>query len=291
MAGLSTRRGIFGAHQATFYTRANGVPIVTAKVIKSAGLDFGADYEDLMGGSNLFPWDTEIKKMSGEIKLVLGEYDPTAMALFLGGTLTSNNAEASGAVDGVANVKGTSVISASNGIDTVELTGGDSGDLKEGKYIIVATAATTVDIYALTDVDFKRGNDLVYEDDTLSIKTGVSVASDAAIAEIGVTLSKVGTPNFTTGDTAEFYIRKPNTGSMELLIGGNGSEFEECGCLLVAQKQSGGHITMLDIYKCKGAGMPINLNAGSYSEASISMKALYDSDRDAVAKFMRTLSA
>lgn len=289
---LSTRRGQFSAHSIAFYTRSTGVPIAIAKVIKSAGLDFGADFEDLEGGSNLFPFDTEIKKMSGEIKLVLGEYDPDVMTMLLGGTLTENSAEAAGAIDGYVNVNGTSVKNAANGIDTVELKVGDSADLKEGKYILKATAATVVSLYGLTDVDFKRGTDLTFTDDTLLIEASIDVtAGDVDIEELGITLSKIGIPNFTIGDTAEFYIRKPNTGSIELLIGGTGSEFSEVGCIIVGQKLSGGHITMLELYKVKGAGMPINFNAGSWSEASITMKALYDSDKDAIGKFTRTIAA
>lgn len=289
---LNDPRGQFGVHSATFYNRTTGIPIVMLRVIKDSGIDFSAEFEDLEGGSNQFIWDAEVSSINSDFKLTCQEYPGEAMELLLGGSLTTNAAEASGAVDGVANLNGTSIINASNGIDTVELTAADSADLKEGKYMLKATAAGVVSLYGCTDVDFQRGTDLSFSDDTLLIEASLDVSGgDVEIEELGVTLSSVGTPAFTTNDTAIFYIRKPNTSSIELDFGQSGAEFSQVGLFLAGQRQSDGTITTMELYKVIGAGMPLMMAEKSWSEWEVTIKALHDSSRNKVGTFRRTIAA
>lgn len=282
--------GQFGVHSVCFYTRSTGVPIVIAKVIGECNMDFSAEMVDLEGGSQQYFFDSEVGKINSEMSMTLKEYSGSLMNLFLGGTLTSNSAESSGAVDAQANVNGTTIIDESNGI-TVELTSGDSADLKEGKYILYATGAQTLSLYGCTDVDFLRGTDLTFSDDTLLIESGISCAATVEIEELGIKFTKNGTPAFTTGHTAEFYIRKPNTSSIELAFGQSGAEFSEVGCYIAGQKQSDGTITCLELYKVKGAGFPISFSEKAWSEASVTMRALYDSAKDGVGILRRTIAA
>jgi len=288
---LSSPRGQFGAHSVCFYNRTTGQPTAYVRVVGECNVEFAAETENLEGGSQMYPWDSEVSGISSSIALTGREYDPDTMELLLGGTLTENAAEATGAIDGYVNVKGTSVKDAANGIDDVEVTSGDSADLKEGKYVIVATGADTATLYCLSDVDFQSGEDITFEDDTLSVADLDVSAGDDVQADTGLTFSQIGTPAFVTGDSAEFYVRKPNSSSIELVFGQSGAEFSEFGCLIAGQKASDGSITYLELYRCKGAGMPIGFSPKTWSEWSITIQALYDSDKNAIGCFRRTIAA
>ena len=220
------------------------------------------------------------------MSLAFSEYPDFVFTLFLGNAPTNNAAESGGSVSGFANVKGTSVQNGSNGIDVVELTSGDTADLKFGKYIIIATAANTFDLYLSSDIDIGRGTDGDYLTDDLKVATGLSVASgDAIDATFGLTFSKVGTPAFTTGDSAEFYIRPINTDSMDVTIGSQADQnFPNFGAVLYAQKKGDGEMIEIDAYNCKAVGMPINFARNTFSAAEVTVKMLYDSAKDGVFK-------
>ena len=213
-------------------------------------------------------------------------YPDFVFELFLGNAPTSNSAETGGSVSGFANVKGTTVKDAANGIDVVELTSGDTADLKFGKYIIKATGANTFDLFLSSDIDMGRGTDGSYLSDDLKIASALSVASgDAVEATFGLTFSKVGTPAFTTGDTAEFYIRPINTSSMDVTIGATANQtFPNFGAVLYAQKKGDGQMLEIDAFNCKAVGMPINLQRNAFSAAEVTVKMLYDSAKDGVFK-------
>jgi hypothetical protein len=287
---LSEREGQFGVHSVTLYNRTTKVPIAIAKVIGECTVNLEAELVDLMGGSNQYIWDTEVGTINSEISMTLREYEGSLMEVFLGGTLTENAAEATGAIDYQENVVGSSILDGSNGI-TVELTAGDSADLKEGLYVIKATAPAAATVYCMSDVDFQNGTDTTYTSDDLDVFTINVAAGDDVQASWGLTFGKNGTPAFTTDDTAEFYIRKPNTGSIELEFGQSGAEFTEVGVILFGQKLSDGTITSLELFKVKAAGMPISFNEKAWSEASVNLKAIYDSSENAIGVFRRTIAA
>ncbi len=284
--------GQFGIHSACFYDRDTGIPISILKIIGEANFDMKADYADLEGGSQMFSWDSELTKIGSEISLTGREYEPNTMAMLMGATLTENAAEATGAIDGYANVNGSSIKNATTGIASVDVTGADSADLKEGKYIIKATGAQAVSIYALTDVDFANGTDEVLDDNFGLVETGVSVSATAAIANFGLTLTKgSGTVALTIGDTAEFYVRKPNKKSYELPFGSSSSNYQEVGVLLAGQKQADGSITTLEIYRAKVAGFPISFKEKAWSEWSLTIKVNYDSTKNGVGTWRKTIAA
>lgn len=290
---LTDPRGQFGAHSVCFYDRSTSLPLAYMRVIGECNINFEAEFSDLEGGSSMYPWDSEVSKIGSEIKLTGREYDGATMEILMGGSLTENTAEATGTVEDLDNVYGTSVVSDSTGIHDVSVTSGDSGDLKEGKYIIKATGAKAATVYCMSDVDFKSGTDTTYTDDTLAIGT-LDFASgiNQTLANYGLTFEiGSGTTAFVTNDTAEFYVRKPNASSIELVFGQSGAEFTECGVVIAGQKQADGTISTMELYKCKVAGMPISFNEKAWSEWSCTIKALYDSSKDAIGKFRRTIAA
>ncbi|MBN1534554.1 MAG: hypothetical protein JXA20_17910 [Spirochaetes bacterium] len=289
---LTAPRGQFGVHSVCLYDRDTSLPLAYLRVIGECSVSFEAEFADLMGGSQMYAWDSEVSKIGSDIKFTAREYDAGTMELLMGGSLTENAAEASGAIDGLANVYGTSVYNVSTGITAVSVTSGDSTDLKEGKYVIKATAAKTATVYCLSDVDFAHGTDGAFEDDTLSIGDIDLSSGDDTLDDYGLTFEVgSGTTAFVTNDTAEFYVRKPNASSVELVFGQSGAEFTKCGVIIAGQKSSDGSITYLELYNCLAAGMPISFNEKAWSEWSVTIKSLYDSSRDAIGKFYRTIAS
>jgi hypothetical protein len=283
---LSAPRSLFGIHSVSPYSRTDGTFYGELRVLENSSLSLAGETIDLLGGSNKFPWEAADGAITAEMSLAFSEYPDFVFELFLGNAPTTNSAETGGSVSGFANVKGTSVLSGANGIDAVELTGGDTADLKFGKYIIKATASQVFDLFLSSDIDIGRGTDGSYLSDDLKIATGLSVASgDAVDATFGLTFSKVGTPAFTIGDTAEFYIRPINTSSMDVTIGATANQsFPAFGAVLYAQKKGDGQMIEIDAFNCKAVGAPLNFARNSFSAAEVTVKMLYDSAKDGVFK-------
>ena len=281
---LSAPRAFFGIHSITPYSRSDGTFYGTLKVLENSSLSLSGETIDLLGGSSKFPWGSEDGAITAEMSLAFSEYPDFVFTLFLGNAPTTNAAEAAGSVTAITNVKGTSVVSGANGIDAIEITSGDAADVKFGKYIIKATAAQVFDLYVDSDVDIGRGTDGSYTNDALLIASGLSVASgDAIVADWGLTFSKVGTPAFTTGDTAEFYARPINTSSMDVTIGSQANQsFPNFGAIIMGQKLGSGEMIEAEAYNCKAVGMPLNFARNAYSSAEVTVKMLYDSAKDGV---------
>lgn len=283
---LSAPRTFFGIHSVSPYSRTSGEFYGELKVLESSSLTLSGESIPLVGGSNKFPWESSDGAIEASMTLSYSEYPNFVFELFLGNAPTTNAAEAAGSVSSIANVKGTSVVSGANGIDAIEITSGDDADVKFGKYIIVATAAQTFDLYLSSDVDIGRGTDGSYVNDSLLIATGLDVsATDAVVADWGLTFSKVGTPAFTTGDSAEFYARPVNTSSMDVTIGAQASQsFPAFGAMIYGQKKGSGEMVEIDAYNCKAIGMPLNFARNAFSSAEVTVTMLYDSSKDGVFK-------
>lgn len=284
---LSEPRSIFGIHSVTPYRRTDGSPYGIMKVLQSSSLAFTGELIDLNGGSQKYPWASEDGLISAEMSLAVNQFEDFMFELFLGASVTANAAAASGAIDDVANFKGESIIDASNGIDAITATSSDEADLKFGTYIIKALSANTFDVYLMSDVDLGRGTDGVYQNDALKINaTALDVSvGDAVLADYGLTFGLAGTAAFTTGDTAKFRVRPPNSGSSEIVVGGVANQsFPEFGAIVIAQKRGSGEMVEVDLFRCKAAGMPIPFETNAFAQTEITAKALYDTALDGVYK-------
>jgi hypothetical protein len=283
---FSDPRVFFGIHSFTPYSRTTGLPYGELRVLEGASLSLSAELTELMGGSSKYPWAVEDGAIQAEISLKGSQYEDFMFELFLGKAPTANSAETTGAVAvALANTYGSSIYNASNGLDGVEITSGDSADLKFGRYVLKATGAQAFDVYIKSDVDIGRGNNGTIQNDLLKLTSSpLSVASaDAVDATLGLTFSKVGTPAFTTGDTAEFQIRPPNTKSMTVRVGAaNDAVFPEFGAIIMAQKRGTQELFELDVFRCKGAGMPLGFDMASFSKYEIKIKVMYDSTKNGI---------
>ena len=294
--GLPERKTIYGVHSVTPYNPATGVPLGdTAKVVGNLTMTLTGDNVALNGGSNPFPWAVENGLINTETTLLLREYPNFVYEAFLGAEVTKRVAEASGGVDDPTNRKGTSMVDGTTGIAAIAVKSGEEANVKTGKYVIEAASATTINVYAMSDVDFKNGTDLTYVDETLKINSSPITITDGGAVSIPNTGLEItggsGTVAFTSGDTALVESRGINTGSQEVKIGGAADSFPNVGLLCYAQKAGDNSIYEIDLFKCKGAGAPINFAEKAFSEAEIPIVAFYDSAQDAVAKIRRIQNA
>jgi hypothetical protein len=280
--GVTNPRNIFGIHSIMFYNRSDRKPYgAPLKVLKSGGIDMPADFEDLTGGSERF--------ITPEFKLTTAEFPDYLFQLFLGASVTLNSAEASGNVSTAVNKKGTSTISATTGIASVVViptTG--AANLKFAKYVIEVVSATTVNILASTDIDFRRGTDVSYQNDGLQILAAavtITTGGNTDVPELGLRLvGGSGAIAMVVGDTASFDVRPPNAGSSLIDIGNIGTEFVEFGAVVMAQRRADGSLFEIDCLRCVGGGLPLNLEEKAWSQAELTVKVLKDFTDDSVMK-------
>ena len=280
---LSDPRALFGVHSASFYNRTTHKFYGTLKVLKGSSLSLSGESVELLGGSQKFPWAVEDGAIGAEMSLKVAQFEDFMFELFLGKAPTANAAETTGSVSGYANQNGGTIKDASNGISTVTATSADEADLKFAKYVIVATGPAAADVFASTDADFGRGTAGSFTTDLLKIGTIDVSAGNAVLAAYGLTFTKVGTPAFTTGHTAIFYVRPINTKSMDVTVGGASYQtFPEFGAIIMGQRRGNGELVEVDCFRCKGAGMPIGFEQNAFAETEVKVKVFYDSARDGV---------
>jgi hypothetical protein len=233
--------------------------------------------------------------LSAELTGTIREIPNFAFERFLGGSATANAAEASGNVGTLTNKNGATVMSATTGIASVAAKAGSQADLKAGIYVVKATAATKVDVYCLSDYDFSKGTATTYDDDDLKLLAAeltISTGAPVDVTSYGLTLTGgSGAIGMTIGDTAYFYVRKANAGSDLITIGQSTATFPAFGCVIASQKTGEGHTFETQLFNCRGIGMPISHNENEWLNSDISIRAMYDSAENAVAKFRRILGA
>lgn len=282
---LSTSRSVFGIHSIATYNPATFVPYGIAKVVGSLTLTFSGEQVPLNGGSLLYPWKVEKGVISTEGSFLLREVPDWSFEALQGAAATVNAAETGGSVTTIANVGGSSVV-ASTGIASVGVKSGSEADVKSGMYVVKAASATTVDVYALTDVDFLRGTSLTFVNDALKITASpltITTGTAVTIPSLGIELTGgAGTIGMTTGDTAWFDARSINTASRTVTVGKSGETIPNIGILCAAQKQGSGEIFFLDIFQVAASGFPYNLTEKAWMESEVSFQAFYDATRNGV---------
>lgn len=290
---LPLPRGIFGVHSVTPYSLVDGTMYGILKVVKSASLNFSGTTIPLRGGSQKGPWAVEEGDINCGLSLKVGEYPDFLFTLFQGLTPTENAADALGNVSTLTNKLGTSVMSATTGIASSLVLTGSEADLKFGKYVVVAMSATTVNVYASTDVDFQRGAIQTFQDNTLKlVASAVTITATTAsnITGFGFKLTGgSGTIAFVTGDTATFVVRPKNTASLSGVLGQSGATFPEFGAIVMAKKRGTGEMIEIDCYRCKGEGFPIGFDENKWSEADIKIQLMYDAAQNGYAN-IRTVT-
>lgn len=285
---LSDPRIVFGIHNITPYSRTTGLPYGILKVLGDVTMSLKADSVDLHGGGNKFPYASEVTKIDPSLNFSCKSLEDFVMELFMGASVSKTAASSNGTISAISNFKGTSVMSATTGVATATMKAGESGELKIGKFMIKAVSATTVDVYAMSDLNFKsKGDDLSFQDDYLKITASpltITASTAVEIPNSGIELTGgSGVIGMTEDDTAYFYVTPPHAGLSEISFGQDGLTFPEHGVYIVAQERSSGDMFEIEIFKAKSsAGMVIPLSEGGYSISDMSLKLLYDSTKEKV---------
>lgn len=288
--GLSNPRIFFGVHSFTPYCRQTGLPYGTALVIGQSGFSLSGELASLNGGSNKYPWAVEETNITAELSLTVKQYEDWMMQLFLGKKPTKGT-ESTGAVANVADKNGT-VLNGTWGIDTVQVKTGQEEDLKFTRYVIrvVDKDANTVDVYAMSNIDFARGADKNFEDDLLKITSQPLTVADGAPVEVpgfgieivGGTLVDFAANNVENGNTVTFEVLPGNSANIAARFGGSADNFPEFGAIVVGQQRGNGEMVELDIFRLKAVGMPLGFQEKTFSEGEITAQAFYDSDKNGV---------
>lgn len=289
---LARNQSVFGIHSICPYNAETFEPYGIFKVVGSLTLNDSEEQIPLMGGSSRYPWDIESGQATTDGSFLVREVPDFLFTPVHGATATTGAAETAGAVGTLTNIKGTSAMVATTGIASVGLKSGSSADVKSGIYVVKVASATTVDVYALTDVDFTRGTDLVFANDALKITaSALTITTSGVAVEIpGTGLELIGgsgTIAMTVGDTAWFDCRSINTGSTRVTVGAVNTTKPDVGMLVCAQKKGNNEIFMIDIMKAKLGGFPFNFTEKAWMESEVSFQAAYNSVRDGVYRFIR----
>ena len=290
---LTQPKTVFGVHNLTLYNPTDLLPYGIVKVVGNLNFALAGEQIDLMGGSNAYPWDSEVGAISAELTGTIRQLENFMFEKFLAASVTATAAAANGSVGSLTNKVGTSIFNASTGIATATAKVGSEADLKDGLYIVVYQAADAVDVYAMSDVDFRKGTAKTFENDLLKITASpltITASTAIEIPGFGVELTGgSGVIALTSGDTAYFYVTKQNDGGSDIItFGQSGSIFAEFGCYLASQKKGDGSTFRMKLPRCKAAGLPINLTEKDWLGTDITIKALYCSSADSVGEILRT---
>jgi len=290
--GLSTNRIVFGIHNITPYRRSDYLPYGTLLVLGGGTMTLSAEMEDLFGGSNKFAWASESKTITSDFTASVKSMPDFLFELFLGASVATTAASATGTVDALVNQNGTSILDAATGIASVSAKAGSEADLKDGIYMVKYASATTVDVYCLTNISFAKGTDVTFVDDSLKITaTPLTVATGAAVTipDFGLELTGgSGVIAFTDGDTAIFKVAAAHNGFSDITIGKSTTEFPEFGMVAIAQKRSNKELFEIHCFKCAGSGFPIPMEEQTFSIPELNIKLLYDDELNAIAKIRAT---
>lgn len=285
---LTQPRTIYGIHQVTPYHIDSQLPYGTIRVLGGASITLAGELVTLAGGSSFFPWDAQDGAITPEIAFKFKEIPSFLFKLLLGKTPTDTE-DTSAAVTALVNVLNSSVLDAVTGIASVGVKSGSETDVKFSKYIVKAASATTVDVYAYTNVDFFRGTDKTYEDDLLKITASpLTIAMGAAVEVTGYGVELTGgsgTIGMTEDDTASFEAKPAALDITSVTVGEQGVCIPEFGVVVVSQKKSDGSMTSIDCFRVKAFGMPLGLEEKAFNEMEITGTLLYDSARNGAYKF------
>ncbi len=273
----------YGIHSICPFRISDGLPYGILKVLGGGTMTLSSDFEEMFGGSNKFAWAVESKTISSEWTATVKTMPDFMFELFLGANVSTVAASATGTVGALENVRNATVFEVTTGIASVALKTGSDADLKDGVYIVKAVSATTVDIYALTDIEFNKlgaSNVLAYLTEDLKVnETPITiVASTAAeIVGLGVELTGgSGTILMTENDTAKFHVNSAHGGVSTIDIGASSTIFPEHRQLCLSQKRANGDVFEMELYKVVGSGMPIPFEESAFAIPELSMKLIQD---------------
>jgi len=290
--GLSSNRIVYGIHSMAPYRRSDDTPYGIFKVLGGGAIAFSAETEKLFGGSNKFAWASESKTIDSTFTATVKSMPDFLFELYLGASIVKTASAALGSIlEVLVNVSGTTLVSAT-GVVGLTIKAGSEADLKDGKYVVKAVSATTVDVYVLSDIAFDKGVDAVYEDDLLKITATpltIVAATAVTIPNFGLELTGgVGAIAMVVGDTAQAQVAASHGGVSEMTIGQSQTNFPEHGIVALSAKRADQSLFEIEMFKAVGSGFPIALEETVYSIPELTIDLLYDECVNAIAKITAT---
>lgn len=279
----------FGIHGVTVRDYFSGLPIAELDVVGDLTLPVTAETEALFGGSHVWPVAGEPKTIMSEGSLELREYPEEIAEYFVAGVGVKTAASATGAVTAPANYKGTSAMSATTGVASAGIKTGENANLKAGQYIGVVVTASTVDIYATTTVDAKKGTAYTVQGDNLKITATpltIATTTPVEIPNTGIELTGgSGTIGMTVGDTFYFEVYPPHAGVETITMGQEGAAFKRVALTLAAQKRTTGEIGYIECPNALCLGLPIGMSEKGWSGGGVDIKIFTHETFDFAMKF------
>lgn len=285
MGGSSAPKCTFGIHSITAYDPDTFLPFGTAKVVGAATFNNSGEIIDLFGGSNRYPWKKETGAIDASGSFTFKEIPDWVFEAFLGKAATVNAAEALGSVTAITNRNGATTVAAT-GIATATVLAASETDLKTDTYIVKVVSATTVDVYAMSDVDAGVGTARPFIDDALKITAApltIVTATPVTVPGTGIELTGgAGAIAMVADDTASYTTKAINDGSTDVVIGSDTDQFIDVGLYLTGQRQKDGTVNFVDIYRGLGSGFPFNFAEKSFFEGEVPWGAQFDDVRNGV---------
>ena len=247
----------FGIHQITMKDLTDPSIIGVGKVLGDVTPDLTQELIDNRGGSAAFPWSSAPGEATGEISIIVKQYDKNILRFlnpYVSGSLVEDDdGDAAGYASTITNIVGTSVVSATAGIASVAVDAATAvAGLSYGDYIIKATAAATFDIY----IDMDISGTAPYVDDTYKVNSAsiTNPGTGGTVTAHGITFTAgSGASAFVTGDVARFSVRPINSYMLTdylMLSGSAPQEFE----LTVVGEKIGNKIRVIKFPRCIAGG-------------------------------------
>lgn len=279
----------YGIHSICPYRISDATPYGILKVLGGGTLALSSEIEELFGGSSKFAFAVEAKTISAEWTASVKSFPDFMFELFLGASVSTTAASATGTVGALTNVLNSSVQDAATGIASVAAKSGSTADLKDGVYVVKAVSPTTVDVYYLTDIEANRigaVNTITLNDAQKVNSTPLTITAATAVEVVGLGVELTGGSGIiamTADDTARFDVRSEHAGISTIDIGAAGTTFPEHRQLCLSQKRANGDTFELELYKVIGSGMPIPMEEQTFAIPELSMRLIQDSTEDKVA--------
>lgn len=280
---LSPKNFRFGIKAIVPYNRETYVPYGFSEVVSSGGIELSGEMVTLQGGSNRYSYDAAHGFIEPKMTVTTKEFPSWIYNLMLGTEPKVTEVKDAGIVQNIMNRKGTSLQS-DDAITGVAVE--TNGNLKFGRYTVKAVTATTIDIFASSDVDAGEGaasSFLTLFNDQLKVnKTALEVADgkNIEVPQLGITLEVAATVSgIVQGDTFTFEIVPKADYFREVTIGKNTDKFPVFGMYAISENIKGSSLCLIDCFKCKANGFPQAFNEKSWAESELSIMPLIDGNR------------
>lgn len=247
----------FGIHQITMKDATDPSIIGVGKVLGDITPELSQELIDNRGGSAAFPWASAPGEATGEISVIIKQYDKNLLRFinpYISGSLVEDDdGDAAGYASTITNIVGTSVVDAASGIASVavDATTAAAG-LSYGDYIIKATAAGTFDIY----IDMDISGTAPYYDDTYKVNSAAitNPGTGGTVVANGIEFTAgSGASSFTVGDVARFSVRPINSYMLTSYIMKDGASPQEFELTIVAEKV-GDKVRVIKFPRCIAGG-------------------------------------